>query len=137
MLPYMFYNKQLSFISVYILRLLALMILVITLVQNFNPSCNNIINNTLNINSQIIKKPIPKFHMNYTSVKPVLFEKLHNIKLSCSIFKVATFSQFDSTKNALNTLPEYIQDLDANLKTLYSELVRNNNYDHKSYEANQ
>ena len=75
--------------------------------------------------------------MNYSSMEPVLFEKLHNIKLSCSIFRVTTFYQFYSTKNALNTLFAYAQELDANLKTLYSELVKNNNHDHKSYDENQ
>ena len=48
----------------------------------------------------------------------VLFEKLHNIKLSLSIFRVTTFFQFDSTKNALNTLLEYTQDLNENLKNI-------------------
>ena len=76
--------------------------------------------------------------MNYSSMIPVLFEKLHNIKsVTCSVFRVTTFFQFDSTKYALNTLLEYAQDLDENLKTLYSKLVTNNNYDHKSYDANQ
>ena len=74
--------------------------------------------------------------MNYLSLEPVLFEKLHNIKLSCSVFRVTTLFQFDSTKSTLNTLLEYTQDLDENLKTLYSKLVMNTNYDHKSYDAN-
>ena len=75
--------------------------------------------------------------MNYPSMEPVKFEKLDNIKLSHSIFRITTFFQFDPSKNALNTSLEYTQDLDANLKTLYLELVRNNIYDHKSYDANQ
>ena len=75
--------------------------------------------------------------MNYSSMEPVLFEKLHNIKLSHSVFRVTTFLQFDSTKNALNALLTYTQELDPNLKTLYSELVNNNNHDHKSYDSNQ
>ena len=61
-------------------------------------------------------------------MEPVLFEKLHNIKLSHSIFRVTTFFQSDSTKNALNTLLEYTQDLDTKMKTLHSELVKNNIY---------
>ena len=32
--------------------------------------------------------------MNYSTLEPVLFEKLHNIKLSHEVFKVATFFQF-------------------------------------------
>ena len=47
------------------------------------------------------------------------------------------FSQFDSTKYGLNILLEYMQDLEDNLKTLYSKLVKNNTYDHKSYDTNQ
>ena len=75
--------------------------------------------------------------MNYSSMEPVLFEKLHNTKLSCSSFRVTIYFQFDSTKTALNTLLKYTQDLDENLKTLYSELVMNNNNDHKSYDTGQ
>ena len=56
--------------------------------------------------------------MNYSSMELVLFEKLHNIKLSCSVFRVTTFFQFDSTKTTLNTLFEYAHYLDENLKTL-------------------
>ena len=74
------------------------MILTITLVQSFKHPSKNNINNTLNINHHIIKKPTPKFPMNYSSMEPVLFEKLHNIKLSHSIFRVTIFFQFDSTK---------------------------------------
>ena len=75
--------------------------------------------------------------MNFSSMEPVLFEKLHNINLSHSIFRVTTFSQFDSIKSVLNILLKYAQDSDKNLKTLYSKLVTNNKYDHKSYDANQ
>ena len=70
-------------------------------------------------------------------MEAVLFEKLHNIKLSCSVFIVTTFFQFNSTKYALNTLLKYAQDFNENLKSLYSKLVTNNNYDHKSYDTNQ
>ena len=74
--------------------------------------------------------------MNYLSTKPALFKKLHNIKLSHSVFRVTTFFQFDSTKSTLNILLEYAHDLDKNLKT-HAKLVTNNNYDHKSYDARQ
>ena len=57
------------FISPYIFKSLVLMILMFTLVQSFKPSSNNNISNTFNINSHIIKKPTPKFHMNYSSMK--------------------------------------------------------------------
>ena len=75
--------------------------------------------------------------MNYSSMEPVLFEKLHNIKLSYSVFRFTTLFQFDSTKFVLNILLEYTQDLDEDLKTLHSKLVTNNNYDHKSYDTRQ
>ena len=51
-------------------------------------------------------------------MEPVLFEKLHSIKLSCSVSRVTTFFQFDPTKNELDTLLIYAQALDANLKTV-------------------
>ena len=71
-------------------------------------------------------------------MEPVLLEKLHYIKLSCSVFRVTTFFQFDSTKFALNTLLEFAQDLDENLKTFYSKLVTNNNtYEQKMHDTNQ
>ena len=135
-------NKKAPFISLYFFRCLALTIHMITLVQSFKSPSNKNIGNTLNINSHSTRKPTPKFenwvHMNYSWREPVLFKKLHNIKLSCSVFRVTTFFQFGFTKSALNSLIKYAQDLDENLKTLYSKIVmNNNNYDHKSYEANQ
>ena len=57
--------------------------------------------------------------MNYTSMESILFEMLHNIKLSHSMFRVTTFFQFDSTQNALNALIACAQDLDENLKEYY------------------
>ena len=58
--------------------------------------------------------------MNNFALEPVLFEKLHNIKLSCSVFRVATFFQFESTKAALEILLHYVHDFKENLKTLWS-----------------
>ena len=75
--------------------------------------------------------------MNYSSMGPVLFERLHNIKLSHSVFRVITFFQFDSTTNTLNSLLACAKELDSNLKTLWSELVNNDNHDHNSYDVNQ
>ena len=83
-------------------------------------------------------KSVIQSHMNYSSLEPVLFEKLHNIKLSPSVTKVTTFFQFDSTKAALllqNILLHYTHDCDDTLKTLYSELVTNNDFDNKSYDV--
>ena len=42
-----------------------------------------------------------------------------------------------TTKSTLNTPLEYTQDLDENLKTLYSKLITNKSCDHKSYDTNQ
>ena len=109
----------------------------IILVQSLKPSSNNIINNNGSITNHIIQKPLPEFHMNYSSVETVLFEKLHNIKLSHSVFRVITFFQLESTKNALDTLLTYNQEVDANLKTVYSVLVSNNNNNHKLCDADQ
>ena len=114
-------------------RSLTLTILVISLVQSFKSPSSKNISNTLHINSHITNKPTPKFEMNYLSMEPVLFEKLHNIKLSHLVFRVTTsFFQFDHTKSTLNTLLKYTQDLDETLKSFYSKLVTNNYYDHKS-----
>ena len=44
------------------------------------------------------------------SMELVLFKKLHNIKLSCSVFRVTILFQFDSTKSTLNILLKYAQD---------------------------
>ena len=66
-------------------------------------------------------------------MEPVLFENPQNIKLSCSIFRVTMFFQFDSTKVALSILLQYAHDFDENLKTLYSKLITNNIFDSKSH----
>ena len=97
---------------------------------------NKNISNNIHINGHITNKLSPAFHMNYSSMELVLFEKLHNIKSSRSVFRVTTFFQFDSTKSSLNNLLEYGQDSDDNIKTLYAKLVTNN-YDQKTYDANK
>ena len=74
----------------------------------------------------------PSFHMKYSSMELVLFEKLHNIQLSRVVFRVTTFFQFDSIKSSINTLLQYAQDLYDNIKILNSKLV-SNNYDQKSH----
>ena len=119
---YVHHKENSSFLFPFIFRSLAWTILMITLVQSFKPPNNKNISSILNINSHITNKPTPKFHLNYSSMEPVLFEKLHDIKLSCSVFRVTISFQFDSTKSAPNTLLKYIQDLDENLKTLYSKI---------------
>ena len=75
--------------------------------------------------------------MNNSALEPVLIEKLHTIKLSCSVFCVITFFQFKSTKAALEILVQYAYDFKKNLKTLYSKLVTYTDLDHKSYDVIQ
>ena len=85
------------------------------------------------INAKPRYKPKNQSCMNYSSLQPVLFEKLNNIKLS----RVTTFFQFDSTTAALSILLHCTHDFDKNLKMLYSKLVTNNNFDHKAYDVRQ
>ena len=68
--------------------------------------------------------------MSYSLMEPVPFKKLHNIKLSHSVF-----FQFDSSKSTLGILLQYTHDFNENMKTLYLKLVTNNNYDKKLYDA--
>ena len=70
-------------------------------------------------------------------MEPVLFEKLHDIKLSCSVFLVTTFFQFDSTKVALTILLQYAHNFNENLKTLCSKLVINNVFDSRSHNKRE
>ena len=109
--------------------------------QGFKSSSNMNISNHLDLNGHIKAKLIPKSKnqsfMNYSSLEPVLFEKLHNIKLSQSVIRVTMFFQFDSIKAALSILLHYTHDFDENMKILYSKLVTNNDFDHKSYDARQ
>ena len=53
------------------------------------------------------------------------------------MFRVTSFFQFPSTKTALQTLLQYMHDLEDNLIILYSKLVKNNDLDHKSYDVRQ
>ena len=103
--------------SLYLLRSLALIIVVISLVQCFEFPSNKNITNIIWINGHITNALPSTFHMNYSSMELVVFEKLPNIKLSRSVSRVTTFFQFDSTKSLLNTLLECTQDLDENIKT--------------------
>ena len=74
---------------------------------------------------------------NTFSLEPVLFEELHNIKLSHSVFRVTTFFQFASSQTALQILLQYSYDFEANLTTLISKLVDENDIDHKAYNIRQ
>ena len=76
-----------------------------------------------------MSKPEGPTHMNNSALEPVLFGKLHNIKLSHSAFRVTTFFQLESTKAAPEVLLLYMHDFKENLKTLHSKLgtCTNNN----------
>ena len=106
--------------------------------QGFDALNKMNVSELLDLNGHIKTKPMSKpqspSYMNYSALEPVLFEKLHNIKLSNSVFSVTTFFQFKSTKAALQILLHYMHDFEENLKTLYSKLVTSNNFDHKSYD---
>ena len=91
---------------------------------------SNILNVNYHINTKSIPIPESKSHVNYLAVEPVLFEKLHNMKLSQSAM-ITIFFQFDSIKAVLSILLQYAHDFDENLKTLYSKLITNNVFDHK------
>ena len=67
-----------------------------------------------------MSKPENQSHMRYSAQEPVLFEKLHNIKLSQSVFRITNCFQFTSTKDALETLLHHMHDFHENLKTLHS-----------------
>ena len=99
------------------------------------------LSNILNVNDHIRIKSIPipenKSHINYSAMEQVLFEKLHDIKLLHSVFRVTTFSQSDSTKPALSILLQYAHNFNENLKTLYSELVLNKIFDSRSHNERQ
>ena len=53
------------------------------------------------INTNPMFKPEGPMHMKNPALESVLFEKLHNIKLSHSVFRVTTFFQFASTKTCI------------------------------------
>ena len=84
-----------------------------------------------------MSKPESPTHMTNSTLEPVLFEKLHNIKQSHSVFIVTTFYQFKSTKAALEILLQYVPDFKENLETLYSKFVTNNKLYNKSYDVRQ
>ena len=121
-------------------RLLALALLSITLVQGFKSSCNMNLSNILNVNDHISMKSIPtpenKSYINYSAMEPVLFERLHDIKLLHSVFRV-TFFLFISAKVALHILLQCTHNRNENLKTLYSTLVINNVFDSRSHDERQ
>ena len=125
----------------YFFRLLALTILSIALLQHFKSPSNMNTINILDLKGHINAKPIPKSKtqscMNYSSLESVLFEKLHSIKLSQPVLIVTTFFQFNPMKAALSIILHYMHDFDKHLKTLFSNLVTNNNFDHRSYDTRQ
>ena len=110
----------------YLFRSLALTIIVITMVQCFKFLSNKMLPISIHINGHNTIAPPLTFHMNYSSIELVLFEKLPHIKLSRSIVRVTTFLQFSSTISSLNILLQYTQGLEENIKILNTRLVTNN-----------
>ena len=97
------------------------------------------LSNILKVNDHIrLKIPTPKnkSHINYSAMETVLFEKLHNIKLSHSVYRVTLF-QFDSNRVALMILLKYAQDFNENLETLYSKLFIDRVFDSRSHNERQ
>ena len=76
--------------------------------QGFKVLSNMNITEHLDCNGHNKAKPMSKTenqsHMNYSALEPVLLQKLHNIKLSQSVFRVTIFFQFKSTKAAIEIL---------------------------------
>ena len=128
--------KKTQYFSFYISGSQALTIVAITLVQYFEFPLINNVSDSIHINGYITNAPPMTFHINCSLMELVLFEKLPNIKLSRSVFRVTIFFQFDSTKSSLNILLQYAQDLEENIQTLYTKLVTDNN-DQKTYDALQ
>ena len=112
---------------------LVLTILFATMVNDFKaPSTKNVddlLDLNGHINTKLIFTPKGPTCENTTSLTPVLFQKLHNIKLSHTVFRVTTFFLFTSTKTALQILLQYVHDFEAYLTTLYSKLVDDNDID--------
>ena len=77
------------------------------------------------INTNLMFKPKGSTCMYNFALEPVLFEKLHDIMLSHSVFRVTIFFQFTSTETALKFFLQYRHDFKDNL-----------NY-HKSYDVRQ
>ena len=78
----------------YLFRYLALTRIMITMVQCFEFPSNKDISDSICIIGHNTNVPPPTFHINYSSMELVLFEKLPNIKLSRSMYRVTTFFQF-------------------------------------------
>ena len=111
------------------------------MVHGFKASSTMNVTEPLDINGHISINPMfkPKgpMYMNNSALEPVLFEKLHDIKLSHSVLRVTTSFQFTTTKMSLQTLLQYVHDFKDSLRILYSKLVNNNDCDHKSYDVRQ
>ena len=87
------------------------------------------------IKTKMMSKPENVSCVNYSALEQVLYQKVNNVKLLCSVFRVTTFFQFKSTKASLEILLQYVHDFQDNLKTLYSKFVTNNDFYHKSYDV--
>ena len=127
-------KDQKPYFIFYVFRSLTLTIIAITMVQWCELPSNKSFSASILINGHNTNVPPLTFHMNYSSMELVLFEKLPNIKLFRSIFRVTTFFQFGSTKCSLNISLQYAQDWEGDIQTLYTKLITNND-DQKTYDA--
>ena len=129
-------KDQKPYFIIYLFGSLALTIILITMAQCFKFLSNKSVSNSIHINGHNTNAPPLTFHMNYSSMELVLFEKLPDIKLSRSVFRITIFFKFGSTKSSLNILLQYAQGLEENIQTLHTRLVTNND-NQKSYKATQ
>ena len=83
----------------YLLRSLALTVIAITIAQCFEFLSNRNITNSIHIYGHNTIVQSPTFHMKYSAMEPVLFEKLPNIELFRSILKSYHVLQFHLIKH--------------------------------------
>ena len=93
--------------------------LFVTMVHGFKTSSTKNVTEPLDLNGHfnmnLIFKPKGPMCINNSALEPVLYEKLHNTKLSHSVFRITTSFQFASTKTALPILLQYAYISEDNL----------------------
>ena len=127
-----------NYSTLFSFRSLIQTILFFTMVHGFKASSTKnveLLDLSSHINTKLIFKPEGPTHENTSSLEPVLFEKLHNIKLSCSVLRISTFFNFALTKNCITTFASVCMGFSRQPNTSVSKLVDDN--DHKSYDIKQ
>ena len=69
-----------------------------------NINISELLDHNGHIKAKLMSKAENQSHLNYSAPELVLFEKLNNIKLSQSVFRVPPFFKFELTKTALEIL---------------------------------